>query len=499
MKDNHYKIGYLAKSESARLVLTRLLHEDEVNYQYLTELADDTTIRTLVDFGFIEQSNKVSYGFTRETALISSTYRITDFGANFITNYETLFNTSVSDTVAQLSSGDFTRFRDALVTFQTSEYSLEVRESYEFIFGIGSKSSNFYNVRKNKLVTIYRKMYELKRFIFKVVTYKSYKQVLKKYCSQITEFALIAKEITDVLAKDGKSIETSLQFFLDENDKGSDFFEKKALQVFGTNIVDLSESEETLKKVVTSFSEEVLGVSTDGLDMISTYVALLRRVVKLATDLGVQLDNLNSQMQMKAECMRLADEVASCDSTQTAQLLFSHIISNRGLTYVSQNDFATFKGSTLYVKPKEIKERKVKSEDLTVDYNALKLVQLKDTLTELSAELNTLEKVANIARGSSDFNNLDSDSYALISDSLLNVDLDKSAVGEFSLNPSVSSSSEDFTIRTYVETVGKFKKKTYKNRKVQFHVRGDITKEIEKVQGRIHRLTSEIAERQPDR
>ena len=100
MKDNHYKIGYLAKSESARLVLTRLLHEDEVNYQYLTELADDTTIRTLVDFGFIEQSNKVSYGFTRETALISSTYRITDFGANFITNYETLFNTSVSDTVA---------------------------------------------------------------------------------------------------------------------------------------------------------------------------------------------------------------------------------------------------------------------------------------------------------------------------------------------------------------------------------------------------------------
>lgn len=499
MKDNHYKIGYLAKSESARLVLTRLLHEDEVNYQYLTELADDTTIRTLVDFGFIEQSNKVSYGFTRETALISSTYRITDFGANFITNYETLFNTSVSDTVAQLSSGDFTRFRDALVTFQTSEDSLEVRESYEFIFGIGSKSSNFYNVSKNKLVTIYRKMYELKRYIFKVVTYKSYKLVLKKYSSQITEFALITKEITDVLAKDGRIIETSLNFFLDESAKGSDFFEKKALQVFGTNIVDLSESEETLKKVVTSFSEEVLGVSTDGLDMISTYVALLRRVVKLATDLGVQLDNLNSQMQMKAECMRLADEVASCDSTQTAQLLFSHIISNRGLTYVSQNDFATFKGSTLYVKPKEIKERKLKTEDQTVDFNTLKLVKLQDTLEDLTMELNTLEKVANITFGSSDFENLDSDSYALISDSLATLDLDESAVGEFELNPLVSSSSEDFIIRTYVETVGKFKKKTYKNRKVQFHVRGDITKEIEKVQGRIHRLTSEIAERQPDR
>lgn len=232
--------------------------------------------------------------------------------------------------------------------------------------------------------------------------------------------------------------------------------------------------------------------------MISTYVALLRRVVKLATDLGVQLDNLNSQMQMKAECMRLADEVASCDSTEDAQLLFSHIISNRGLTYVSQNDFATFKGSTLYVKPKEVKERKSKSEDLTVDYNALKLVQLKDTLTELSVELNTLEKVANITSGSSDFNNLDSDSYALISDSLLNMDLDESAVGDFNLTPSVSSSSEDFTIRTYVETVGKFKKKTYKNREVQFHVRGDITKEIEKVQSRINRLTSEIAERQSD-
>lgn len=237
VRDNHYKIGYLAKSEFARSVLTRLLHEDEVSYQYLTELADDTTIRTLVDFGFIEQSNKVSYGFTRETALISSTYRITDFGANFITNYETLFNTSVSDTVAQLSSGDFTRFRDALLTFQTSEDPLAVRESYEFIFGIGSKNSNFYNVSKNKLVTIYRKMYELKRYIFKVVTYKSYKQVLKKYSSQITEFALIAKEITDVLAKDGRIIETSLQFFLDESAKGSDFFEKKALQVFGTNIV----------------------------------------------------------------------------------------------------------------------------------------------------------------------------------------------------------------------------------------------------------------------
>ena len=86
--------------------------------------------------------------------------------------------------------------------------------------------------------------------------------------------------------------------------------------------------------------------------------------------------------------------------------------------------------------------------------------------------------------------------FALISDSLTTFDLDESAVGEFDLNPSVSSSSEDFTIRTYVETVGKFKKKTYKNRKVQFHVRGDIKKEIEKVQGRIHRLTSEIAERQ---
>lgn len=498
MRDNHYKIGYLAKSESARLMLTRLLHEDEVSYQYLTELADDTTIRTLVDFGFIEQSNKVSYGFTRETALISSTYRITDFGANFITNYETLFNTSVSDTVAQLSSGDFTRFRDALETFRTSEDALTVRESYEFIFGIGSKNSNFYNISKNKLVTIYRKMYELKRYIFKVVTYKSYKQVLKKYSSQITEFALITKEITDVLTKDGKGIETSLNFFLDESAKGSDFFEKKALQVFGANIIDLSESEETLKRVVTSFSEEVLGVSTDGLDMISTYVSLLRNVVKLAKDLGVQLDNLNSQMQMKAECMRLADEVGSCDSTQDAQLLFSHIISNRGLTYVSQNEFATFKGSTLYIKPKEIKERRPKTEDLTIDYNALKLVKLQDSLTDLTIELNKLEKVANVVQGSSDFNNLDGDSYTLISDSLLNVDLDESVVGDFDLTSSVSSSSEDFTIRTYVETVGKFKKKTYKNRKVQFHVRGDITKEIEKVQGRIHRLTSAIAERQPD-
>lgn len=496
MRDNHYKIGYLAKSDSARLVLTRLLHEDEVSYQYLTELADDTTIRTLVDFGFIEQSNKVSYGFTRETALISSTYRITDFGANFITNYETLFNTSANDTVAQLSSGDFTRFRAALETFRVSEDTLAVREAYEFIFGIGSKNSNFYNVSKNKLVTIYRKMYELKRYIFKVVTYKSYKQVLKKYSSQITEFALIAKEITDVLAKDGKVIETSLQFFLDESAKGSDFFEKKALQVFGTNIVELSESEETLKKVITSFSEEVLGLSNDDLDMISTYVALLRRVVKLATDLGVQLDNLNSQMQMKAECMRLADEVASCDSTQTAQLLFSHIISNRGLTYVSQNEFATFKGSTLYVKPKEVKERKLKQEEQVVDYNTLKLVKLKDTLADLSQELNTLEKVAAITQGSSDFKNLDSESYTLISDSLLNVDLTESSVGDFDLAPSVSSSTEDFTIRTYVENVGKFKKKTYKNRKVQFHVRGDITKEIEKVQSRINRLTSEIAERQ---
>ena len=150
----------------------------------------------------------------------------------------------------------------------------------------------------------------------------------------------------------------------------------------------------------------------------------------------------------------------------------------------------------LYVKPKEIKERKLKTEDQTVDFNTLKLVKLQDTLEDLTMELNTLEKVANITFGSSDFENLDSDSYALISDSLATLGLDESVVGEFDLNPSVSSSSEDFTIRTYVETVGKFKKKTYKNRKVQFHVRGDITKEIEKVQSRINRLTSEIAERQ---
>lgn len=203
-------------------------------------------------------------------------------------------------------------------------------------------------------------------------------------------------------------------------------------------------------------------------------------------------------MQMKAECMRLADEVGSCENPRDAQLLFSHIISNRGLTYVSQNEFAAFKGSTLYVKPKEIKERKLKIEDQKVDFNALKVVKLQDTLDDLTVELNTLEKVANITSGSSDFNNLDSDSYALISDSLATLDLEESAVGDFELNPSVSSSSEDFTIRTYVETVGKFKKKTYKNREVHFHVRGDIAKEIEKVHGRIHRLTSEIAERQSD-
>lgn len=499
VKDNHYKIGYLAREEKARLLLKTLLVESELTHDVISKdmSVKDSILETLVDFGFIEQSNKVSYGFKKSDALVSSVYTITDFGANFINNYDTLYSTSSVDSVVQLSSGDFVCFRDALEIFTTSDDALAVRESYEFIFGVGSKNSNFYNLSKNKLVTMYRKMYELKKYVFKVVTLDSYQQVLKKYRSQISEFASIANEITSVLSKDGYLINKRLTRFLEEKDTNSDFYEVKARQVFGTNIVDLKESELILQKVVVNLSEEILGVSDRGIGMAQTYIALLRRIIKLATDLGVQLDNLSVQMPLKAECMRLADSIGSMDSLEEAQQAFTSVLSNRPLSFVSQGEKAQFKGSTLYVESQEEKVRAVKSVEEIIDSEALILEELKGTLKFVEQRLEQLETVQKVVSLPS-VNGvvLDGSSYQAVSDSLARSEVRDYVPSKFELQAEVSSSNTDFVLRTYVEDVGKVRRKTFKNRKVVFYVRGDLEREIEKVKGSISRYTSEINQRE---
>ena len=302
--NNHDKIKYIASNEHARSLLKHLLDVNDVTYddarEYL-KLKDEQTntiLNKLVEFGMFEQSHKWAHGYTKMLAMTYSTYTITDFGANFITNYDTLNNTNHESHTAQLSKGDFTKFKDMLDAFTHSNDDYQVREAYEFIFGTGSKNSNFYNLSKNKLLTTYRKLNDLKREIFKVIDINSYQNTIKKYDHQVLEFIEISKELNKTLQTDRLPILNYLNRFLNEAtaENKTDFYERKAKQVFGVNMINEQASEENLTKIVTTFAKELIDDK-----IIDVYTDITNNIFKLAIQLGEQLTELNDKMQHKDE------------------------------------------------------------------------------------------------------------------------------------------------------------------------------------------------------
>ena len=310
--NNHEKIKYIASNEHARSLLKYLLENNDLSYddarEYLN-LKDEQTntiLNKLVEFGMLEQSHKWAHGYTKMLALTYSTYTITDFGANFITNYDTLNNTNHESHTAQLSKGDFIKFKHMLYTFTNSDDEYQVREAYEFIFGTGSKNSNFYNLSKNKLLTTYRKLSELKRAIFVVIDIDSYQKTIKEYDRQIYEFTDIANELNITLQKDRLDIYNYLNRFLKEANaqNKTDFYERKAKQVFGVNMINNQSSEESITKIVTTFAQELINDK-----IINVYTDIIDNILSLAIQLGKQLIELNAKMQQKAECMTLAHDI----------------------------------------------------------------------------------------------------------------------------------------------------------------------------------------------
>lgn len=499
--NNHDKIKYIASNEHARSLLKYLLennglsYDDAREYLNLKDEQTNTILNKLVEFGLLEQSHKWAHGYTKMLALTYSTYTITDFGANFINNYDTLNNTNHESHTAQLSKGDFIKFKDMLDNFTNSDDDYQVREAYEFIFGTGSKNSNFYNLSKNKLLTTYRKLNDLKREIFKVIDIESYQKTIKKYRYQIDEFSDIAKELSITLQTDRLAILNYLNRFLNEAnaENKTDFYERKAKQVFGINMINDQSSEESLTKIVTTFAQELINDK-----IIKIYSDIIDNIIKLALQIGEQLSELNAKMQQKAECMTLAHDIGKLPFEE-AQKLFNQTMMNKTASYVSENEYAYFKENTLHVILPDLKEKKEKEEAPKISKKELELAKLKAEKLGLENELEKLKQTLALTQQLLNNQIVEIDQYKLIKEAISKADVsEKEAdLDTYDLRAKYKKSNQPFIIKTKSEN-NKIKRTVYNNKEVTFYVKGNIKRKIQKIQSDIANYATRIVVKESD-
>lgn len=486
--NNHDKIKYIASNEHVRLLLKHLLENNDMTYddarEYLN-LKDEQTntiLNKLVEFGMLEQSHKWAHGYTKMLAMTYSTYTITDFGANFITNYDTLNNTNHESHTAQLSKGDFIKFKDMLDAFTNNNDDYQVREAYEFIFGTGSKNSNFYNLSKNKLLTTYRKLNELKRAIFIVIDIDSYQKTIKEYDRQIMEFTEIANELNITLQTDRIAIFDYLNRFIKEAnaENKTDFYERKAKQVFGVNMINNQSSEEGLTKIVTTFAQELINDK-----IINVYTDIIDNILSLAIQLGKQLIELNAKMQQKAECMTLAHDIGKLPFEE-AQKVFTQTMMNKTISYVSENEYAHFEENTLYVHLPDLKEKKEKEQDAKISRKEFELAKLKTEKLALEQKLEELNKVYHLTQKTIHNKIVDSSEYDLIKTAISKSDVSEkeSDLTAYDLRAKLKESNTPFIVKTKSEN-NKIKHTVYNNKEVTFYVKGNIKRQIQKIQSDI--------------
>ena len=498
--NNHDKIKYIASNEHARLLLKHLLENNDITYEDAREylnLKDEQTntiLNKLVEFGMLEQSHKWAHGYTKMLAMTYSTYTITDFGANFITNYDTLNNTNHESHTAQLSKGDFIKFKNMLDTFTNSDDEYQVREAYEFIFGTGSKNSNFYNLSKNKLLTTYRKLSELKRAIFVVIDIDSYQKTIKEYDRQVYEFTDIANELNITLQKDRLDIYNYLNRFLKEANaqNKTDFYERKAKQVFGVNMINNQSSEESITKIVTTFAQELINDK-----IINVYTDIIDNILSLAIQLGKQLIELNAKMQQKAECMTLAHEIGKLPFEE-AQKVFTQTMMNKTMNYVSEDEYSHFKENVLYVQLPDSKEKKEKEQAAKISRKEFELAKLKTEKLALEKKLEELNKVYNLTQKTIHNEIVDPDEYTLIKQAISKADVsEKEADLEtYSLRAKTTASNQPFIVKT--KSNHKIKRTVYNNKGVTFYVKGNIKHKIKKVESDIADYTTRIVVKESD-
>ena len=493
-EDNHLKIKYIASTPEARELLKQLTKENELTYHQIQSLLrikrneTDTIIQKLVEFKMMEQSHKWAHGHTQIDALNRSTYTISDFGVNFIANYEALNNTTIHTNVAQLSKGDFAKFKHMLQTFTTSDDDYEAREAYEFIFGVGSKNSNFYYVSKNKLLTAYRKMHELKRALFTIINNKIYDETTKQYHNQIKDFAEIAIEINQTLQNDQNDILYHLNYFKEQIEKNTDFYARKSKQVFGINQVDAKQSQQSMKEIVIRFADDMLKDN-----IYKTYNAIITHSSTLAHTLGDQLEELEHQMERKAECITLAREMMTM-AIEEAQKAFMQTMMNKPLFYVSQNEHARFEENVLWIqKPKE-REQITTNGKPTIDTQTVALLKEKAKRESLRLELAKLEKINTLLQQPIHNQVLEAESYRLVKQAIASFDAKNKQPSSYELQASVLSSETPFIIKT--KQNDKTKRTVYERKEITFYVKGNITEQIQKIQFSITQLTARIADKE---
>ena len=130
-----------------------------------------------------------------------------------------------------------------------------------------------------------------------VIDIDSYQKTIKEYDRQIMEFTEIANELNITLQTDRVAIFDYLNRFLKEAnaENKTDFYERKAKQVFGVNMINNQSSEESLTKIVTTFAKELINDK-----IINVYTDIIDNILSLAIQLGKQLIELNAKMQQKA-------------------------------------------------------------------------------------------------------------------------------------------------------------------------------------------------------
>lgn len=492
-ENNHSKIKYLASTPEARKLLKQLTKENELTYHQIQSLLrikrneTDTIIQKLVEFKMMEQSHKWAHGHTQIDAINRSTYTISDFGVNFIANYEALNNTTVHTNVAQLSKGDFAKFKHMLQTFTTSEDNYEVREAYEFIFGVGSKNSNFYYVSKNKLLTAYRKMHEIKRAVFTIINNKTYDETTKQYHNQIKDFAEIAVEINQTLQNDQNDISHYLKYFKEQIEKNTDFYARKSKQVFGINQVDKKQSQQSMKEMVVQFADDMLQDN-----IYKTYNAIITHSITLAHTLGNQLEELEHQMERKAKCITLARDIMGM-SIEDAQKAFMQTMMNKPLFYVSQNEHARFEENVLWVqKPKE-REVTTTNEKPKIDTQTVALLKEEAKLESLKMELAKLEKINALLQQPIHNQILDHESYRLVKQAIASAGVQNKQSSPYELQADVSPSKAQFIIKT--KQNDKTKRTVYERKEIKLYADRDITEKIQQIQSSITQLTARIADK----
>lgn len=493
-EDNHLKIKYIASTPEARKLLKQLTKENELTYHQIQSLlcikrdAADTIIQKLVEFKMMEQSHKWAHGHTQIDALNRSTYTISDFGVNFIANYEALNNTTVHTNVAQLSKGDFAKFKHMLQTFTNSDNDYEVREAYEFIFGVGSKNSNFYYVSKNKLLTAYRKMHELKRALFTIINNKIYDETTKQYHNQIKDFAEIAVEINQTLQNDQNDISHYLNYFKEQIEKNTDFYAHKSKQVFGINQVDEKQSQQSIKEIVVQFADDMLQDN-----IYKTYNAIITHSITLAHTLGDQLEELEHQMERKAECITLARKMIEEMTVEEAQKAFMQTMMNKPLFYVSQNEHARFEENVLWIqKPKE-REVTTTNEKPNIDIQTMALLKEKAKLKSLETELAKLEKINALLQQPIHNQVLDHESYRLVKQAIASTGVKNRQTSPYELQADVSPSAAPFIIKT--KQNDKTKRTVYERKEIKLYADRDITEKIQQIQSSITQFTARIADK----